>query len=53
MNCDSQYKFMGPHIAVTERLGVESQGGMARIGAVHYNAVEALHRLGDTFQAMA
>ena len=33
-------------LAVTERLGVESQGGMVRIGAVHYNTVDEIHRLG-------
>ena len=33
--------------AVTERLGLEGKGGMARIGAVHYNTVEEIRRLGD------
>jgi cysteine desulfurase family protein (TIGR01976 family) len=39
-------------LAVTERLGLESQGGMVRVGAVHYNTLAeiqqleaALHRL--------
>lgn len=30
---------------LTERLGVESSGGMLRIGLVHYNTVEEVHRL--------
>jgi cysteine desulfurase family protein (TIGR01976 family) len=30
---------------LTERLGVESQGGMLRIGLVHYNTVEEVERL--------
>ena len=30
---------------LTERLGVESQGGMLRIGLVHYNTLEEVERL--------
>jgi len=30
---------------LTERLGVESQGGMLRIGLVHYNTMEEVERL--------
>ncbi|MBZ5543836.1 MAG: cysteine desulfurase-like protein [Acidobacteriia bacterium] len=30
---------------LTERLGVESSGGMLRIGLVHYNTAEEVHRL--------
>ncbi|MGH2414398.1 MAG: aminotransferase class V-fold PLP-dependent enzyme, partial [Microcystaceae cyanobacterium] len=30
---------------LTERLGVESSGGFVRIGLVHYNTVEEIHRL--------
>lgn len=30
---------------LTERLGVESKGGMLRVGLVHYNTVEEVHRL--------
>jgi cysteine desulfurase family protein (TIGR01976 family) len=33
-------------LAVTERLGLEGKGGMVRIGAVHYNTVEEIERLG-------
>jgi selenocysteine lyase/cysteine desulfurase len=32
-------------INVTERLGVEERGGMVRVGPVHYNTVEEIHRL--------
>ena len=40
-------------LAVTERLGLEGKGGMVRIGAVHYNTVEEIRRLGDALRAMA
>jgi cysteine desulfurase family protein (TIGR01976 family) len=40
-------------LAVTTRLGVEDKGGMVRIGAVHYNTVEEIGRLGDALRAMA
>jgi len=40
-------------LAVTERLGLERKGGMVRIGAVHYNTVEEIQRLGDALRAMA
>jgi selenocysteine lyase/cysteine desulfurase len=30
---------------LTERLGVEPSGGMLRVGLVHYNTVEEIHRL--------
>jgi selenocysteine lyase/cysteine desulfurase len=30
---------------LSERLGVESQGGMLRIGLVHYNTMEEVERL--------
>lgn len=33
-------------LAVTERLGVEESGGMVRVGAVHYNTLEEVERLG-------
>jgi cysteine desulfurase family protein (TIGR01976 family) len=32
-------------IGLTERLGLEDQGGMLRIGLVHYNTVEEVERL--------
>ena len=34
-------------LAVTERLGLEGKGGMVRIGAVHYNTVKEIQRLGE------
>ena len=40
-------------LAVTERLGLEGRGGMVRVGAVHYNTVEEIHRLGDALREMA
>jgi selenocysteine lyase/cysteine desulfurase len=32
-------------IGVTERLGLEEQGGMVRVGAVHYNTLDEVERL--------
>ena len=32
-------------INVTERLGLEDQGGMVRVGAAHYNTLEEVARL--------
>jgi selenocysteine lyase/cysteine desulfurase len=40
-------------LAVTERLGLEGKGGMVRIGAVHYNTVEEIRRLGNALRGMA
>jgi selenocysteine lyase/cysteine desulfurase len=40
-------------LAVTERLGLEGKGGMVRIGAVHYNTVDEIRRLGDALRALA
>lgn len=34
-------------LAVTERLGLEASGGMVRVGPVHYNTVEEIHRFGE------
>jgi cysteine desulfurase family protein (TIGR01976 family) len=39
-------------LAVTTRLGLEDKGGMVRIGAVHYNTVQEIRRLGDVLGAM-
>jgi len=39
-------------LAVTERLGLEGKGGMVRIGAVHYNTVEEVCRLGDALRTI-
>jgi len=32
-------------INVTERLGLEDNGGMVRVGAAHYNTLEEVERL--------
>jgi cysteine desulfurase family protein (TIGR01976 family) len=40
-------------LAVTERLGLEGRGGMVRVGAVHYNTVEEIERLGSALRGMA
>jgi len=37
-------------LAVTERLGLEGKGGMVRIGALHYNTVEEIKRLGEALR---
>jgi cysteine desulfurase family protein (TIGR01976 family) len=39
-------------LAVTTRLGLEGKGGMVRIGAVHYNTVEEIRRLGEALRSM-
>ncbi len=33
-------------VGITDRLGLESTGGMVRVGAVHYNTPEEIRRLG-------
>ncbi|HQV94441.1 MAG TPA: cysteine desulfurase-like protein [Anaerolineales bacterium] len=38
---------------VSERLGVEEQGGMVRVGAAHYNTLEEVARLKDTLIKIA
>ncbi|MEZ0397323.1 MAG: cysteine desulfurase-like protein [Anaerolineales bacterium] len=40
-------------LAVTERLGVEASGGMVRVGAVHYNTLEEITRLGEALQKIS
>jgi len=39
-------------LAVTERLGVESNGGMVRVGAAHYNTVDEVQRFGEVLKAI-
>jgi cysteine desulfurase family protein (TIGR01976 family) len=34
-------------LAVTERLEIEEDGGMVRVGPVHYNTLEEIERLGE------
>jgi cysteine desulfurase family protein (TIGR01976 family) len=40
-------------LAVTERLGLESNGGLLRSGAVHYNTVEEIQHFGEVIRKMA
>jgi len=40
-------------LAVTERLGVESDGGMVRVGAAHYNTLDEIERLGEVLRKIA
>jgi cysteine desulfurase family protein (TIGR01976 family) len=40
-------------LAVTERLGLEDGGGMVRVGPVHYNTVEEIHRFGEALRRLA
>lgn len=37
-------------LAVTERLGLESRGGMVRVGAAHYNTSAEVKRLGEALR---
>jgi cysteine desulfurase family protein (TIGR01976 family) len=39
-------------LSVTERLGLEGKGGMVRIGAVHYNTVAEVARLGAALRSL-
>ena len=39
-------------LAVTERLGLEDQGGMLRVGPVHYNTLEEVARLREVLQSI-
>ncbi len=40
-------------INVTERLGLEEDGGMVRVGAVHYNTLEEVERLKEALTRIA
>jgi cysteine desulfurase family protein (TIGR01976 family) len=40
-------------LAVTQRLGVEDQGGMVRVGPVHYNTVEEIERFWEVLGEIA
>jgi cysteine desulfurase family protein (TIGR01976 family) len=40
-------------LAVTERLGVESRGGMVRVGPVHYNTLDEIARFGEALKRIA
>jgi len=40
-------------LAVTERLGVEDQGGMVRVGPVHYNTLDEIESFGTALAKIA
>jgi cysteine desulfurase family protein (TIGR01976 family) len=40
-------------LAVTERLGLETSGGMVRVGLTHYNTGEEIERLGVALRKLA
>jgi len=40
-------------LAVTERLGLEDKGGMVRVGPVHYNTLDEIHRLREALGGIA
>jgi cysteine desulfurase family protein (TIGR01976 family) len=40
-------------INVTERLGLEDKGGMVRVGAVHYNTLDEVEKLGEALKKIA
>jgi cysteine desulfurase family protein (TIGR01976 family) len=40
-------------LAVTERLGLETKGGMLRVGLAHYNTSEEIERLGKALNQLA
>jgi cysteine desulfurase family protein (TIGR01976 family) len=40
-------------LAITERLGLEENGGMVRVGPVHYNTVEEIKRFGNALGKIA
>jgi len=40
-------------LAVTERLGIESSGGMVRVGAAHYNTLDEVARFGEALKKIA
>jgi cysteine desulfurase family protein (TIGR01976 family) len=52
---DGIYSWDGNYYAleVTRRLGVEDKGGMLRVGAVHYNTVSDIERLGKSLARIA
>ena len=37
-------------LAVTQRLGLESSGGLVRVGATHYNTVEEVQKFGEVLR---
>jgi cysteine desulfurase family protein (TIGR01976 family) len=51
---DNIYVWNGNYyaLAVTERLGLEEQGGMVRVGLVHYNTQSEIERLQEAMQRL-
>jgi len=49
------YAWDGNHYApeVTQRLGVESSGGLVRVGPVHYNTRAEVDRLGEALESLS
>jgi len=52
---DSIYVWDGNYYAlnVSERLGVEENGGMVRVGAAHYNTLEEVERLKEALMRIS
>jgi selenocysteine lyase/cysteine desulfurase len=40
-------------LAVTERLGVEADGGLVRVGAAHYNTLDEVERFGEALKKIS
>jgi len=40
-------------LAVTDRLGIETSGGMVRVGAAHYNTVDEVARFGEALKKVS
>jgi selenocysteine lyase/cysteine desulfurase len=40
-------------LAIVERLGLLEAGGMIRVGPVHYNTVEEIHRFQEALSQVA
>jgi cysteine desulfurase family protein (TIGR01976 family) len=39
-------------LAITQRLGLESSGGLVRVGATHYNTVEEVQKFGEVLRSL-
>jgi cysteine desulfurase family protein (TIGR01976 family) len=39
-------------LAVTQRLGLESSGGLVRVGATHYNTIEEVEKFGEVLRSL-
>ena len=40
-------------LAIIERLGLENNGGMVRVGPVHYNTIGEIERFGEALRKTA